>query len=122
MKIISIFAFLLCALFIGIPAQSQEVKIEPLPDPVLLAPLPDRRGYSTLPGWSAGYRFDFNIDTKGLSKLRLFMKRKSQAGHIVKFGWERQTGVYPNFFKTGTIDGISFNNTGIVFLEQEIKF
>ena len=122
MKIISIFAFLLCALFIGIPAQSQEVKIEPLPDPVLLAPLPDRRGYSTLPGWSAGYRFDFNIDTKGLSKLRLFMKRKSQAGHIVKFGWERQTGVYPNLFKTGTIDGISFNNTGIVFLEQEIKF
>ena len=122
MKIISIFAFLLCAFSIGIPAQSQEVKIEPLPDPVLLAPLPDRRGYSTLPGWSAGYRFDFNIDTKGLSKLRLFMKRKSRAGHIVKFGWERQTGVYPNLFKTGTIDGISFNNTGIVFLEQEIKF
>ena len=127
MKIISI--ILMCILtLVGCEfltyklAHAQEVKIEPLPDPVLLAPLPDRRGYSTLPGWSAGYRFDFNIDTKDLSKLRLFMKRKSQAGHIVKFGWERQTGVYPNFFKTGTIDGISFNNTGIVFLEQEIKF
>tara|TARA_Y100000310_G_C20103099_1_gene543672 strand:- start:19 stop:390 length:372 start_codon:yes stop_codon:yes gene_type:complete len=123
MRVISIICtFILCAWFICNPVEAQEVKIEPLPDPVLLAPLPDRRGYSTLPGWSAGYRFDFNLDTKDLSKLRLFMKRKSQAGHIVKFGWERQTGAYPNFFKSGTIDGIPFNNTGIVFLEQEIKF
>ena len=66
MKIVSIilaciFAFLLCAWFVCNPAEAQEVKIEPLPDSILLAPLPDRRGYSTLPGWSAGYRFDFNI-------------------------------------------------------------
>ena len=75
MRVISIIcAFILCAWFICNPVEAQEVKIEPLPDPVLLAPLPDRRGYSTLPGWSAGYRFDFNLDTKDLSKLRLFMK------------------------------------------------
>ena len=55
-------------------------------------------------------------------KLRLFVKRKSHAGHVIKFGWERQTGAVPNFFKYGTIDGVSLNNTGILFIEQEYKF
>jgi len=86
-----------------------------------MAPLPER-GYSTLPGWSAGYRYNFNVDTQNLSKLRLFAKRKSRDGHIVKFGWERQTGAVPNFFKYGTIDGVSLDNTGIIFIEQEYKF
>ena len=126
MKIISIilacvFILVVCDWFIGIPAQSEEVKIESLPNPEL-APLPNRNGYSTLPGWSAGYRFDFNVDTQELSKLRLFMKRKSRVGHIVKFGWERQTGTWPNFFKSGTINGVPLNNIGVVFIEQEIKF
>ena len=102
-------------------AAEAEVKIEPLPDPIL-APLPLRTGYSTLPGWSAGYRYKFDSDTHDLSKLRLFLKRKSRGGHIIKLGWERQTGAFPNFFKSGTINGASFNNTGIFFIEQEIKF
>ena len=102
-------------------AEEPKVKIEPLPDPVL-APLPLRTGYSTLPGWSAGYRYKFDSDTHDLSKLRLFLKRKSRAGHIIKLGWERQRGAFPNFFKSGTINGASFNNTGIFFIEQEIKF
>ena len=102
-------------------AAEAEVKIEPLADPIL-APLPDRNGYSTLPGWSGGYRYTFDVDTQDLSRVRLFIKRKSRAGHIVKMGWERQTGAIPNFFKSGTINGASFNNTGIFFIEQEIKF
>ena len=90
-------------------AYAQEVKIEPLPDPVLLAPLPDRRGYSTLPGWSAGYRlyldltnFNYYDDDKG--KVRLFGKYKSSKGNVIKFG----------------IDGSS--DSGVFFLEQEFKF
>jgi len=126
MKIISIilaciFTLVACDRLISKPAKAQEVKIEPLLNPEL-APLPDRRGYSTLPGWSAGYTYSFNVDTQNLSGLRLFMKRKSRAGHVVKFGWERITGAYPNFFKYGTIDGVSFDNTGILFIEQEYKF
>ena len=110
MRVISIIcAFILCAWFICNPVEAQEVKIEPLPDPVLLAPLPDRRGYSTLPGWSAGYRlyldltnFNYYDDDKG--KVRLFGKYKSTKGNVIKFG----------------IDGSS--DSGVVFLEQEFKF
>jgi len=126
MKILAIlltclFTITACDWFTSKPAEAQEVKIEPLSNPEL-APLPDRRGYSTLPGWSAGYRYNFNVDTQNLSGLRLFVKRKFNAGHSIKFGWERQTGAVPNFFKYGTIDGVSLNNTGILFIEQEYKF
>ena len=116
-----LFTITACDWFTSKPAEAQEVRIEPLEAPAL-APLPDRRGYSTLPGWSAGYRYNFNVDTQNLSGLRLFVKRKSTAGHSIKFGWERQTGAVPNFFKYGTIDGVSFDNTGILFIEQEYKF
>ena len=126
MKIIGIilacmFTLVACEWFVSEPAEAQEVKIEPLEAPAL-APLPAKTGFSTLPGWSLGYRYNFNVDTQNLSKLRLFAKRKSSAGHIVKFGWERQTGAVPNFFKYGTIDGVSLDNTGIIFIEQEYKF
>jgi|TARA_R110002020_G_C15942423_1_gene744825 hypothetical protein len=110
----SLLALVACDWFISKPAEAQEETTE-------IAPLPER-GYSTLPGWSAGYRYNFNVDTQNLSKLRLFVKRKSHAGHVIKFGWERQTGAVPNFFKYGTIDGVSLNNTGILFIEQEYKF
>jgi len=130
MKILAIlltclFTITACDWFTSKPAEAQvlehpQVKIEPLAE-LEMAPLPER-GYSTLPGWSAGYRYNFNVDTQNLSKLRLFAKRKSRDGHIVKFGWERQTGAVPNFFKYGTIDGVSLDNTGIIFIEQEYKF
>ena len=112
MKVVSIilaciFALIVCDWFIGKPA-AQEVKIESLPDPEL-APLPDRGGYSTLPGWSAGYRlyldltnFNYYDDDKG--KVRLFGKYKSPKGNVIKFG----------------IDGSS--DSGVFFLEQEFKF
>ena len=106
--LVCIFTLVVCDWFIGKSA-AQEVKIEPLPDPVLLAPLPDRRGYSTLPGWSAGYRlyldltnFNYYDDDKG--KVRLFGKYKSTKGNVIKFG----------------IDGSS--DSGVFFLEQEFKF
>ena len=103
-----IFILVVCDWFIGTSA-AQEVKIEPLPDPVLLAPLPDRRGYSTLPGWSAGYRLyldltNFNYYDDDRGKVRLFGKYKSTKGNVIKFG----------------IDGSS--DSGVFFLEQEFKF
>jgi len=99
-----------------------------LPAPVIVKELPlplapiSHRGYSTLPGWSGGYRYNFNADNNSLTSLRLFLKRKTRVGHSFKVAWERQTGIVPNFFKTGTVDGVSFGNTGTFFVEQEIKF
>ena len=80
------------------------------------------KGFSTLPGWSAGYRYNLNADDKSETKIRLFLKKKSVAGNVVKVAWERQTGHIPNFFKTGTIDGDSLNKWGTIYIEQEIKF
>ena len=66
-------------------------------------------GYSSLPGWSAGYRlyldltdFDYNEDDQG--KLRLFGKYKQVNGNFIKFG----------------IDGSS--SSAVLFLEQEFRF
>ena len=117
----SVFLFGACGWAWLTPATAEEVKIEPLPE-IDPAPLPDRKGYSTLPGWSAGYRYNFDVDNQELSKVRLFIKRKSKAGHIIKFAWERQTGDFPNFFRDGTSEGLSLNKTGAFFIEHEIKF
>ena len=105
--LVCIFTLVVCDWCIGKPA-AQEVKIEPLPAPEL-APLPDRRGYSTLPGWSAGYRLyldltNFNYYDDDRGKVRLFGKYKSTKGNVIKFG----------------IDGSS--DSGVFFLEQEFKF
>ena len=102
-----IFTLVVCDWCIG-KSSAQEVKIEPLPAPEL-APLPNRRGYSTLPGWSAGYRLyldltDFNYYDDDKGKVRLFGKYKSPKGNVIKFG----------------IDGSS--DSGVFFLEQEFKF
>ena len=37
---------------------------------------PKKKGFSTLPGWSAGYRYNLNADNKSATKIRLFIKRK----------------------------------------------
>ena len=72
--------------------------------------------------WSGGYRYYYDGDDKYKSKLRLFGKYKDMRGHAVKFGWERQTGVIPNFTRTGTYDGHKLDDFGIMFIEQEFKF
>ena len=87
-----------------------------------LATKSKKKGFSTLPGWSAGYRYDLNADDKAGTKIRLFVKRKSLAGNSIKLAWTRQTGHIPNFFKTGTIDGDSLDNWGSIYIEQEFKF
>tara|TARA_B100000315_G_C14400526_1_gene506245 strand:+ start:99 stop:536 length:438 start_codon:yes stop_codon:yes gene_type:complete len=81
-----------------------------------------KSGFSTLPGWSAGYRYNLNADDKSATRIRLFLKKKSLTGNVVKMAWERQTGHVPNFFETGTIDGVSLNKWGTIYIEQEIKF
>ena len=98
----------ICYWCVGTSAAEEEVKIEPLAD-IELIPLPKRKGYSTLPGWSAGYRLyldltDFNYYDDDKGKLRLFGKYKSKRGNVIKFG----------------IDGSS--TSGVLFLEQEFKF
>ena len=87
-----------------------------------LAATPKKKGFSTLPGWSAGYRYNLNADDKSATRIRLFLKRKSIVGNVIKLAWERRTGHIPNFFRTGTIDGNSLNNWGTIYLEQEFKF
>ena len=73
-------------------------------------------GYSTLPGWSGGYRYYFNMDVSPQSRLRLFGKYKQRSGDTIKFGCDKQTGKDLNQF--------SFNHdsSGILFIEQEFKF
>ena len=87
-----------------------------------LAATPKKKGFSTLPGWSAGYRYNLNADDKSATSIRLFLKRKSIVGNVIKLAWERRTGHIPNFFRTGTIDGNSLNKWGTIYLEQEFKF
>jgi hypothetical protein len=79
-------------------------------------------GYSTLPGWSAGYRYYYDHEDNYKSRVRLFLKNKTIEGNIIKFGWEKQTGVVPNVFRNGTIDGHQLDEVGTFYIEQEFKF
>ena len=67
-----------------------------------------KKGYSTLPGWSAGYRYLFDLDNNDDDKLRLFGKYKQRSGNIIKFGIDIK---HRNSVKNGAI-----------FIEQEFKF
>ena len=71
---------------------------------------------STLPGWSAGYRYWYDMDESDKSKLRLFGKYKQKDGDAFKIGWDRQVGKDLNQFEMNSDDG------GIIFFEQEFKF
>ena len=71
---------------------------------------------STLPGWSAGYRYYFDMEENEKSKLRLFGKYKQKDGDAFKIGWDRQTGKDLNQFD------LNIDDDGIVFFEQEFKF
>ena len=73
-------------------------------------------GHSTLPGWSAGYRYYFDLDEDQKSRIRLFSKYKYKDGNSFKFGWDRQTGKDINQFNT------NIDDDGVIFFEQEFKF
>ena len=75
-----------------------------------------KKGFSTLPGWSGGYRYYYDLDEDEKSKLRLFGKYKQKTGNTIKFGWDRQTGKDINQFDSNVDDD------GIIFFEQEFKF
>ena len=79
-------------------------------------PVQSEETYSTLPGWSAGYRYYFNMDVSPQSRLRLFGKYKQRNGDSIKFGWDKQTGKDLNQFSS------SYDSNGVLFLEQEFKF
>ena len=71
---------------------------------------------STLPGWSAGYRYYFDMDEDEKSHIRLFSKYKQKNGDTFKLGWDRQTGKDLNQFDT------NIDDDGVIFFEQEFKF
>ena len=73
-----------------------------------------KKGFSTLPGWSAGYRYDLDLDEDEKSKLRLFGKYKQKTGSTIKFGWDKQVGRNLNDWNA--------DDDGVVFFEQEFKF
>ena len=79
-----------------------------------LADQPKNKGYSTLPGWSAGYRFYLDLDEDEKSKLRLFGKYKQESGSSFKIGWDKQTGRNLNSWNE--------DDDGVIFFEQEFKF
>ena len=72
------------------------------------------KGFSTLPGWSGGYRYYYDLDEDQESKLRLFGKYKQRSGSTIKFGWTKQTGKDFNSWNA--------DDDGVVFFEQEFKF
>ena len=71
---------------------------------------------STLPGWSAGYRYYFDMDEDEKSRIRLFSKYKYKDGNSFQIGWDRQTGKDINQFAA------NIDDDGIIFFEQEFKF
>tara|TARA_R110002167_G_scaffold74116_1_gene207614 strand:+ start:190 stop:552 length:363 start_codon:yes stop_codon:yes gene_type:complete len=71
---------------------------------------------STLPGWSVGYRYYFDVDEDEKSHIRLFSKYKQKNGDTFKLGWNRQTGKDMNQFET------NIDDDGVIFFEQEFKF
>ena len=76
----------------------------------------ESKGFSTLPGWSAGYRYYFDMDEDEKSHIRLFSKYKQKDGNTFKLGWDRQTGKDINQFDT------NIDDDGVIFFEQEFKF
>ena len=68
-----------------------------------------KKGFSTLPGWSAGYRYSLDLDDNDDDKLRLFGKYKQRTGNVVKFGIDIK-------HDRNSVEG------GAIFIEQEFKF
>ena len=79
-------------------------------------PVQSEETYSTLPGWSAGYRYYFDMDEDQKSRIRLFSKYKYKEGNSFQLGWDRQTGKDLNQFNT------NIDDDGVIFFEQEFKF
>jgi hypothetical protein len=73
-----------------------------------------KKGFSTLPGWSGGYRYYLDLDEDEKSKLRLFGKYKQKSGNSIKFGWDKQVGRNLNDWNA--------DDDGVVFFEQEFRF
>jgi len=74
----------------------------------------NNKGYSTLPGWSFGYKFNLDLDESKDSKLRLFGKYKEKDGTSYKLGWDKKTGTNLNDWNE--------DQDGVIFFEHEIKF
>ncbi len=80
---------------------------------LLITPtLAEEDGFSTLPGWSVGYKFSLDMDKDEDSKLRMFGKFKEKDGTSYKLGWDKKTGTNLNDWNE--------DEDGVIFFEQEI--
>ena len=104
-------AYIIAAIIVGIIIIGSIISV-----PSKEAESAESIGHSTLPGWSAGYRYYFDMDEDEKSHIRLFGKYKQTDGDSFKIGWDRQTGKDLNQFNT------NIDDDGVIFFEQEFKF
>jgi hypothetical protein len=91
-------------------AQASNVTVDPLP--VRTADL----------GITLGTRYEFNADDGTQNKMRLFLSQKFLEDNVIKVAWTRKIGRTVNFFRSDTVDGVSYRDTGDIFLEYSRSF
>ena len=75
---------------------------------LFITPVIAADGYSTLPGWSIGYQYYFDLNDNEDDKLRLYGKFKQRNGNGIRFGIDMKYR--------------DISNGGALFFQQEFKF
>ena len=94
-------------------AQADDITVEDL------APLPTRTADL---GIKLGTRYEFNADDGTQNKMRLFLSKKFLEDNVIKVAWTRKIGRTVNFFRSDTVDGVSYRDTGNIYLEYSRSF
>jgi len=84
-----------------------------------LAPLSSRTADL---GITLGTRYEFNADDGTQNKMRLFLSKQFLEDNVIKIAWTRKIGRTLNFFRSDTVDGVSYRDTGDIFLEYSRSF
>ena len=94
-------------------AQADDVTVEDL------APLPD---LTPKLGVTLGARYVFDADDGTENKIRVFLAKEFLENNVIKVAWTRKIGRTVNFFRSNTVDGVSYRDTGDIFLEYSHSF
>ena len=73
-------------------------------------------------GITLGTRYEFNADDGTQNKMRLFLSKQFLEDNVIKIAWTRKIGRTLNFFRSDTVDGVSYRDTGDIFLEYSRSF
>ena len=73
-------------------------------------------------GITLGTRYEFNADDGTQNKMRLFLSKQFLEDNVIKIAWTRKIGRTVNFFRSDTVDGVSYRDTGDIFLEYSRSF